>query len=249
MQGRRIIDAVTHEADGMAPPLQSTHDPLLLLRIDLDEEVRGLGQMPQGLVLDAVELGTGEHALGIEPDGFRDMGCHEAVVAGDDLDGDAEPCQVADGVPDALLQRIKEQEKADENHTGLVRPIVMRSGRHSPRRKAEHPIPLSTLARIEAGDRVPADGTLAFGQGVATDDSIITGESLPSTRTVGRSSSAAPSSSGARDTSRRGAPALPALRALLGLVSLGAGTLVAVMLAALLTWALAELTCRCMIEA
>ncbi|MFZ1105399.1 MAG: hypothetical protein WAN86_21525 [Hyphomicrobiaceae bacterium] len=42
---------------------------------------------------------------------------------------------------------------------------------------------------------------------------------------------------------------MPALRALLGLVSLGAGTLVAVMLAALLTWALAELTCRCMIEA
>jgi hypothetical protein len=39
------------------------------------------------------------------------------------------------------------------------------------------------------------------------------------------------------------------LRALLGLVPLGAGTLVAVMLAALLTWALAELTCRWTIEA
>ena len=35
------------------------------------------------------------------------------------------------------------------------------------------------IARIEAGDRVPADGTLAFGQGVATDELIITGESLP----------------------------------------------------------------------
>jgi Ca2+-transporting ATPase len=35
------------------------------------------------------------------------------------------------------------------------------------------------IARIEAGDRIPADGTLALGQGVATDESIITGESLP----------------------------------------------------------------------
>ena len=35
------------------------------------------------------------------------------------------------------------------------------------------------IARIEAGDRVPADGTLAVGQGVATDESILTGESLP----------------------------------------------------------------------
>jgi Ca2+-transporting ATPase len=35
------------------------------------------------------------------------------------------------------------------------------------------------IARIEAGDRVAADGTIAFGQGVATDESIITGESLP----------------------------------------------------------------------
>jgi hypothetical protein len=39
------------------------------------------------------------------------------------------------------------------------------------------------------------------------------------------------------------------LRALLGLVPLGAGTLVAVMLAVLLTWARAELSCRWTIEA
>jgi hypothetical protein len=41
---------------------------------------------------------------------------------------------------------------------------------------------------------------------------------------------------------------LPALRTLLGLVLLGAGTLLAVRFAALLTWSLAELTCRCTIE-
>ncbi|MBS0232785.1 MAG: cation-translocating P-type ATPase [Proteobacteria bacterium] len=35
------------------------------------------------------------------------------------------------------------------------------------------------LARVEAGDRVPADGVLAKGLGVMVDESIVTGESLP----------------------------------------------------------------------
>ena len=35
------------------------------------------------------------------------------------------------------------------------------------------------IARIEAGDRVPADGILVEGHGVMADESILTGESLP----------------------------------------------------------------------
>ena len=35
------------------------------------------------------------------------------------------------------------------------------------------------VARVEAGDRVPADGRLVEGQGVAADESMLTGESLP----------------------------------------------------------------------
>lgn len=35
------------------------------------------------------------------------------------------------------------------------------------------------VVRVEAGDRVPADGTLTPGQGVTVDESILTGESLP----------------------------------------------------------------------
>ncbi len=35
------------------------------------------------------------------------------------------------------------------------------------------------VVRVEAGDRVPADGRLADGQGVMADESILTGESLP----------------------------------------------------------------------
>lgn len=35
------------------------------------------------------------------------------------------------------------------------------------------------VARVEAGDRIPADGRLSDGQGVMADESILTGESLP----------------------------------------------------------------------
>ena len=41
------------------------------------------------------------------------------------------------------------------------------------------------LVRVEAGDRVPADGTLAAGQGVTVDESILTGESLPVDKDLG----------------------------------------------------------------
>jgi Ca2+-transporting ATPase len=39
--------------------------------------------------------------------------------------------------------------------------------------------------RVEAGDRVQADGRLALGQGVAVDESILTGESLPIDKNLG----------------------------------------------------------------
>ena len=41
------------------------------------------------------------------------------------------------------------------------------------------------VVRIEAGDRVQADGTLATGQGVTVDESVLTGESLPIDKDIG----------------------------------------------------------------
>jgi P-type Ca2+ transporter type 2C len=41
------------------------------------------------------------------------------------------------------------------------------------------------VARVEAGDRVPADGRLVVGQGVAADESILSGESLPVAKDLG----------------------------------------------------------------
>lgn len=41
------------------------------------------------------------------------------------------------------------------------------------------------IARVEAGDRVPADGLLTEGQGIMADEAILTGESLPVEKALG----------------------------------------------------------------
>ena len=53
---RRVVDAVAEEADDVAHLLQREDDPLLLIRIDLDEEVGALGRAPERLVVQLVEL-------------------------------------------------------------------------------------------------------------------------------------------------------------------------------------------------
>ena len=70
---------------------------------------------------------------------------------------------------EAALERLKAM--------AMPKVWVMRDG-------ALMQIPISTIvpgdvARIEAGDRIPADGRLLSGQGVMADESILTGESLP----------------------------------------------------------------------
>jgi Ca2+-transporting ATPase len=59
----------------------------------------------------------------------------------------------------------------------LPRVWVMRDGKLS-QVVADNLAP-GDIARLEAGDRVPADGHLVDGQGVMADESILTGESLP----------------------------------------------------------------------
>ena len=54
---------------------------------------------------------------------------------------------------------------------------VMRDGKLAQRPNTE--LVPGDLVRVEAGDRIPADGVLIDGQGVSVDESILTGESVP----------------------------------------------------------------------
>jgi len=81
------------------------------------------------------------------------------------------------------------------------------------------------IARIEAGDRVPADGVLASGLGVMADESILTGESLPVDKDVGAelfSGTLVTRSQGYMEVTRTGAKsALGRLAHLIGTVEAG----------------------------
>ena len=61
MQGRRIIDAVAEISDGVPGFLQGADDPLLLLRIDFDEEIGAWCAVPQRLILEFPQVVAGEH--------------------------------------------------------------------------------------------------------------------------------------------------------------------------------------------
>ena len=80
-----------------------------------------------------------------------------------------------EGKAEAALQRLKALAAA------LV--WVMRDGKlaHLP---ATELVP-GDVARVEAGDRVPADGVLREAQGVMVDESILTGESVPVDKELG----------------------------------------------------------------
>ena len=60
---------------------------------------------------------------------------------------------------------------------------VMRNGRLAHLAGAE--LVPGDVARVEAGDRIPADGELVDGEGVMIDESLLTGESVPLDKGLG----------------------------------------------------------------
>ena len=120
MHGRCVIDAIAKKSDDVAHFLQGQNDPLLLVGIDFGEEVGLLRGVPEGFVVQLVELMSREHALGGEADEPGDVAGDERVVSGDQLERDAKPRQMCDGVPDTLLWLIEKRQEPHEGHVTLV---------------------------------------------------------------------------------------------------------------------------------
>ncbi len=76
-------------------------------------------------------------------------------------------------------------EKALAQLRALISPVVwvMRDGKLAELPSRE--LVPGDLVRIEAGERVPADGTLVEGVGIMADEAVLTGESLPVDKPVG----------------------------------------------------------------
>ena len=139
----------------MPGSLQGADDPLLLLRVDLNEEIRARREMPQRLVLERSKLFAGEHRLCVEADSLRQMRRHIAIVAADHLDADAESVEVADRALRVRLGRIVEDEKAPKGHALFVITAVMLFRRDLPGRQSQNteafgPLGLEDLLQFRA---------------------------------------------------------------------------------------------------
>ena len=139
VQGRGVVDPVAHVADDVTPLLQGQDDAFLLVGVHLDEEGRPLHDLPQRLVAQIVQLGTGQDTGHLQPHRLRRVQGHQSVVAGDDLELHAQFGQVGDSVLHARLWRVEEKQKAHKRHIELVIATVLRLHQHFPDRYAQYP--------------------------------------------------------------------------------------------------------------
>ena len=120
VQRRGIVDAVTEIANHVPRVAQRPDDAFLLAGVDFREDGGAVGDVPERLVVHLAQLGAGQDATGLEPDGLRHMRRHATAVAGDDLQRDAAPFQLPDRLGGVGLRRVEEQQEAFEHHRLLV---------------------------------------------------------------------------------------------------------------------------------
>ena len=85
VQRRGIVDAVTHEADNVAEPLQRQQYPKLLLRIDPTKQIDPGQLSDQRLLREMRQRVTSEHTRDRYADFGKDVAGHKLVVAGQHL--------------------------------------------------------------------------------------------------------------------------------------------------------------------
>ena len=120
VQRRRIVDAVAHEADDMAEPLQRQQDPKLLLRVDAAEQVDPRQLSDQRLLREMRQRVAGQHSGDRHADLGEDVAGHQFVVAGQHLHGDTRGRHRLDRRAGACFRRIEENSEAGENKVALV---------------------------------------------------------------------------------------------------------------------------------
>ena len=120
VQGRGVVDAVAHEAHDVAGLAQGEDDALLLVGLHFGKDLGSGDLMAQRLVAHLAHFRPGEQAGRGQAHLAGDVGRHQGVVAGDDLQGNPEFLHLPDDFGDPRLGRIIDQQKAHKGHTGFV---------------------------------------------------------------------------------------------------------------------------------
>ena len=74
----------------------------------------------EGVVVEGIEVPAAEHAIDVDADVATNLCGHCPIVAGDDLDHDAEVVELADRRSGIGLRAIDEREKSDEGQLALI---------------------------------------------------------------------------------------------------------------------------------
>ena len=120
VHGRRVVDAVAEEADVRAEAALGADDARLLLRSHTGEDRGPRQQLEERVVAQRRDLGAREDRSGVHADVPAEVRRDLAVVAGDDLDGDAETVETGERLLHVGLGGVGEAEEAVQGEVALV---------------------------------------------------------------------------------------------------------------------------------
>ena len=120
LQRGSVVDAVAGHRGDVALALQRFDQPQLVLGAGAGVEVYvAHGGWPLRGV-ERVEVGTGEHAGGVEAELLADSLRGDGVVAGDHLDHDARGVTRGDGLPRLVARRVGEPEHGEQGEAAAL---------------------------------------------------------------------------------------------------------------------------------
>ena len=123
VQRHRVVHPVAevrHVPSGAAGHLD---DPRLLIGADPGEHRRGQDRRLELVVVEGLDLRAAAHARAFESDVRAHLGCHQAVVPGDDLHLHAQPLELGDGGAGVCLRTVGEGQEPDQRQ-----PLFGRGG-------------------------------------------------------------------------------------------------------------------------
>src|ERR1700741_4561011 len=120
MKRRRIIDAVTEEADDVAASLKGADDAVFLTWRNPREHVTILDHVAKRRVAHSIEVLAQYDLLGANADSRADVARHQLIVTRKHLYADTIAAHCCDGIGSGGQRRIDEGKKSSQHHLALI---------------------------------------------------------------------------------------------------------------------------------